>query len=366
MSVVFVVLGEGRGHMTQALALASHLRDGGHRVTGVLVGTSPYRALPQYFIDEIKAPVETFEAPTLVPDSAQRSMSRWRTTVHSLNHTAAFLRSIAFIRRRIEALSPNIVVNFYDLLAGITRLISPKSPPFVAVAHNYLLSHPDSAPAPNGFWAHSGLKLLSRGTGLRASRRLALSYDQLSNYGALTCVPPLLRPGLDTLTVSAGRYLLAYALNPGYAGTLAAWQASNPQVEVHCYVEGGDANFSTPPRSKFFVHDLDSTAFLRHLAGCRAFVGTAGFESTCEAFYLSKPVLTIPVEGQYEQRFNAADAERVGAARAGTYDDLDGFWRDPPIPDPQSVQTFRAWIDSAPKVFVSEMEEVCGHIGVQV
>ena len=79
-------------------------------------------------------------------------------------------------------------------------------------------------------------------------------------------------------------------------------------------------------------------------------MGTAGFESTCEAFFLSKPVLTVPVEGQYEQSFNALDAQRVGAARAGTYADLDDFWHDLPRPDPDSVARFRGWVGSAPEV----------------
>jgi len=265
---------------------------------------------------------------------------------------------MAFIRRRIEALSPDLVVNFYDLLTGLARLVFPKGPPMVGVAHNFLFAHPDSAPAPKGFWGRFGFGLLSWGTGLGTSSRLALSFDPLSRYGDLIPVPPLLRPALVELTASDGRYLLAYALNPGYAHSLAAWQASNPHVELHCYVEGGKANFVNTPPSNFFLHELDSRAFLDHLAGCRAYVGTAGFEATCEAFYLGKPVLTIPVEGHYEQRFNAADAERAGVARPGTYADLDLFWEQPPIPEPTEVQRFRKWVESGQTVFVRHLEEV--------
>src|SRR5690606_28819933 len=68
LRVGFVVQGEGRGHMTQALALASFLRDAGHELARVWVGRSPWRSTPSYFLDGIGAPVETFDAPVQVPD----------------------------------------------------------------------------------------------------------------------------------------------------------------------------------------------------------------------------------------------------------------------------------------------------------
>jgi hypothetical protein len=61
-----------------------------------------------------------------------------------------------------------------------------------------------------------------------------------------------------------------------------------------------------------------------------------------------KPVLTVPKAGQYEQRLNAWDAERHGAARAGTYDDLDRFWNDKRPPSAGHVSEFRAWVARAP------------------
>lgn len=47
------------------------------------------------------------------------------------------------------------------------------------------------------------------------------------------------------------------------------------------------------------------------MAGCKAFATTAGFESVCEALYLQKPVLMVPVH--IEQECNAFDATRAGA-----------------------------------------------------
>ena len=48
LNVSFVVQREGRGHMTQALALDASLRDAARDVRRVLVGRSPWRSIPEY------------------------------------------------------------------------------------------------------------------------------------------------------------------------------------------------------------------------------------------------------------------------------------------------------------------------------
>ena len=49
MKILFVIQGEGRGHLTQALSLRQKLADEGHEIVVVLVGKSPARRLPGFF-----------------------------------------------------------------------------------------------------------------------------------------------------------------------------------------------------------------------------------------------------------------------------------------------------------------------------
>ena len=60
-------------------------------------------------------------------------------------------------------------------------------------------------------------------------------------------------------------------------------------------------------------HSLQDTLFIKLLASCSGVVTTAGFESVCEAMFLSKPVMMVPVERHYEQYCNAVDAQKSGA-----------------------------------------------------
>jgi len=355
LKVAFVVQGEGRGHMTQALALGAFLNEAGHSVERVLLGRSPHRSVPDYFESAFDAPVRSFHAPTQVPGSDGQRLSVGRTAIDAIRRSPDFIKSVIDIADATRDV--DVVVNFLDLMGALSRLIR-SDVPALAVAHNYIFLHPDLDSAPGPEHVKRFVLAYAKATASGGARKVALSFrpHQPRPASHLDVAPPLLRPGLDDLIVDDEGFLLAYALNPGYANDLLRWQRRNPEVTVHCYVDGGSEALSEPSDSGFYAHGLSGEAFLAHLARCRAYVGSAGFESICEAHYLGKPVLAVPTEGHFEQTLNAWDAERSGAARAGTYGDLDDFWASEPVPSSDAVAEFREWVARAPDLLVQAVE----------
>ena len=91
------------------------------------------------------------------------------------------------------------------------------------------------------------------------------------------------------------------------------------------------------------------------MARCRGLITTAGFESVCEAMYLGKPVLAVPVEGHYEQYCNSLDAVAAGAGLAGRHFDIDRLVQF--VPSYQSTApAFRRWVHQAEACFVETIE----------
>ena len=86
---------------------------------------------------------------------------------------------------------------------------------------------------------------------------------------------------------------------------------------------------------------------------CKAYVTTAGFESVCEAMYLQKPTLMIPVESQYEQACNAADGQLSGAGIAGNSFDLSPLIEF--LPQYTSNMDFKDWVSKAGDMFLEEL-----------
>ena len=66
MRYLFIIQGEGRGHLTQAITMEKMLLSRGHDVVRMLVGKSPSRTLPAFFTNGVKAPLAYFESVNFV------------------------------------------------------------------------------------------------------------------------------------------------------------------------------------------------------------------------------------------------------------------------------------------------------------
>lgn len=84
MKVIFIVQGEGRGHLTQALTLEKALRDCGHKVTEILVGRSRSREVPSFFLHRTQAPVYGFLSPNFLPSKANQKVGLTQSIIYNI------------------------------------------------------------------------------------------------------------------------------------------------------------------------------------------------------------------------------------------------------------------------------------------
>ncbi len=355
---LFVVQGEGRGHLTQAMALRRMLRKAGHQVEEVVVGKSRGQAVPAFFREAFDAPVTHVESPTFVSDGADRSVRPWATLLREAKRTPTFWRSLKVLEATLDRHEPDVVVNFFEPLMGLYAASHRVSSPVVAVAHQYMFFHP-AYQFPDGHRVQrKAVRAFARLTAWGATRRLALSLYPAPDRPEdnLTVCPPLLRA--DLFRQPQGRsepFVLVYILNSGYAEEVIRWHERHPEVRLHCFWDRPDAAPVESYDETLTFHQLDDEKFLSLMARCRGFVSTAGFESIAEAMYLQTPVQVVPVEGHYEQLCNAVDAVRAGAGIRSFRFDIDRLQGVLPR-YPEGDTNFRAWVRRARRRFVREIE----------
>ena len=351
MRVLFIVQGEGRGHMTQALAVRAMLASAGHRVTSVLTGNVRNRELPEFFVQKIDAPVRSFASPGFSLGKEHRSVRRLPTILKNLGRVPHFAKSLAAIDDGVASGRPDLVLAFYEPMAGLYQALYRPDVPFVAIGHQYMFEHPAYAFASGHRLDRVGLRLFTRLTALGAAWRIGLSlYPAMDMPGDhLSVVPPLLRGAVldrDVDDVTDDEFYLIYLLNRGYAEQVISWHEDHPDVRLICFWDHPDADRIVDYDDTLRFHRLDDVAFLDAMARCSGLICTAGFESVSEALYLGKPILAVPVEGHYEQQCNAREVEMLGAGLAGDTFDLSPFpafiRRFAPPSD-----AFRAWVARA-------------------
>ena len=356
MKYVFVVQGEGRGHFTQALAMKDMLVGQGHKVLAVLVGKSSTRELPVFFTNKIGVPVYTFDSPNFLPTPKGRQPNILKSTLKNILSFPRFVRSIFFIKKKIDQYSPDFVINFYELMTGLTYFFTSPQSRMICIGHQYMFLHKKFIFPKSSFLSLFFLRFFTRLTCLGAIKKLALSFydagDDIEN--GIRVVPPLLRQEVFKARISSGDYIHGYMLNNGYVEDLQSWHRLHPNEKLHFFWDKRNVSDLLCESPNFCLHKIDDTLFLKYMSGCKAYATTAGFESVCEAMYMGKPILMVPTH--IEQTCNAFDAQRIGAGVVADYFNLNILLDF--LPQYKYDTSFKRWVESSELLFLRHITDV--------
>lgn len=357
MKFLFVVQGEGRGHFMQAIEMKAMLERNGHEVISCLVGKNQQRVVPDYFYKRMEGtPIEAFESPNFVQGVEGKHPNYFQTFIQNIVKLPGFTQSIHFLRTTIANVDPDAIINFYDVMLGVSNYLAPMQLPIISIGHQYLFLHRDfEFPNQKSKVELEPLRFFTIATSVGSCRRLALSFYPLSDDEErdIVVVPPILRRiVLDTEPVQ-GNYIHGYMLNSGFAEEVKAWHARHPEVEMHFFWDKADAPETCELQPNLTMHRIDDVKFLQSMAACGGYATTAGFESVCEALYLRKPAMMVPAH--IEQECNGYDAMKVGAGIVSQHFDMDALYRLMQSYTPND--DFRMWCNQAEERIVSSIED---------
>lgn len=355
MKILFVIQGEGRGHLTQALSLKQKLVKDGHEIVGVLVGKSPARVIPSFFEDKIAAPVYPFESPNFLPSAKNKQVHITKSLAYNLLRQHRYFAGIRYIHRMIKETKAEVVVNFYELLTGLTYLLFRPKAHMVSIAHQYLFLHPDFEFPKESRLQLASLRFFTKVTTIGATRVLALSFRKMRELPneRIVVVPPLLRSEVIAMKPTKGDYLHGYLLNSGFAEEVKEWHEMKPEIPLHFFWDKKGAAKEIKVDDSLSFHQLDDELFLHYMAGSKAYATTAGFESVCEAMYLEKPVLMIPTH--IEQACNAFDAMQSGAGIVSNRFNMDTLLELSETHQPDT--NFKYWVKQADWLILREFRQ---------
>ena len=354
MKFLFIVQGEGRGHFTQAITLEEMLLRNGHEVVEVLVGKSSTRTLPGFFNRSIHAPVKRFISPNFLPTVDNKRANLTKSFAYNLLKIPEYFRSMCYINQRIRETGAEVVINFYELLTGLTYAFFRPSVPYVCIGHQYLFLHRDFEFPEKSSVQLWMLRFFTRMTACRASKKLALSFRAMEqdDEQQIVVVPPLIRQEVTAIQSEEGNYIHGYMVNSGFADSVESFHTIHPEVPLKFFWDKADTEEVTKIDETLSFYQIDDVRFLNGMAGCRAYASTAGFESICEAMYLGKPVLMVPAH--IEQDCNAYDAMIAGAGIVSDSFDLEPLLRFVGRYTPS--RNFVSWVRSCERRIILELE----------
>ncbi|MCF0051336.1 glycosyl transferase [Dyadobacter sp. LJ53] len=357
MKILFLVQGEGRGHLTQAISMSQILRNAGHEIAAAMVGVSPGRVIPVFFEEQISAPVFHFSAPNIVYNSKVAGINLKATVYNLFKNHAEYLAGLRLINKTIEDIKPDLIISFYETFSGLYNVLYRSKIPMVCIAHQYLLLHPRFIFPKNSKISQLVINLNSKFTSWHSAKRLALSFREIESRNDLkiTVVPPLLRREVVNMKAVSEDFFLVYMTHHSLSKQIIEWHLAHPEVRLHCFWDKTEVSDEFVFDETLTFHRIHSEKYMQMLASCTALVTTAGFESVCEAMYLGKPVMMVPVPNHFEQECNAMDGVISGAGVTSKTFDLSIILDYLPKHIDQS-QKFRSWYHRGEAMFLKEIE----------
>ncbi len=358
------VQGEGRGHLTQAIAVFELLGKMGHTISCVTVGISNERQIPDFFIRKINVPIIRLASPNFVKDKYKRSVSIPRTISANMMMLGEYRKSLSALKKLTDEYKPDAVINFYEPLIGWYALRYKPSFKIVSIAHQYTYLHPYYRfPRGNSFQSFI-TRQYTRFTAAGSHKILAISMQEMlqATDKKLVVIPPILRKELFQQEVKQQDFILVYLLNSGYIEDILKWHKKNPSTVLYCFTDS--AEVKDKHRGEWKINEnliflsLNDHKFLELMAHCKGLVCNAGFESVCEAMYLGKPVMMVPVKGHFEQYCNALDGAKAGA---GIYSEefnlarMEHYFLFHRI---HYKETYRSWVKQMENIVLSEIEKL--------
>lgn len=342
--------------MTQAIELSKILNSNGHEVVHTFIGKSKRRVVPDYFFEQIESTAETLSSPNFILDKENKSLDLAKSITHNARFLYKYQKSLHQIHRKVKETNPDVLVNFYDFLGGFYfRIYNPQKLKHVCIGRQFLVLHVEY-PFITGREIEKKLYLINNKiTSQKCDKYLALSFRPYHplKFNNVVVVPPLIKEEIRTAQVEKEDFILGYMVNDGYAEEIIAWHKTNPEIKIHCFWDRKNMAQTYVPQTNLVFHQINYDLFSDLMRRCKGYVSTAGFESICEAMYLQKPVLMIPVARQYEQACNAIDAELAGAGIIRDSFDISSLIDFMPKYTPNT--TLRSWFDITTSVFLEEL-----------
>ncbi|MCC7549945.1 MAG: glycosyltransferase [Methanobacterium sp.] len=295
--ILYSVCGEGMGHAIRAKVVLNHLTQ--NNEVHIFASDRAYDYLVNHFdnVYEIGGFNTVYEDNTV--QNTKTFIKGMKDLPGDLKKSLRLMYSVA------KAVKPHIIISdfeFYsNLLSKIMRL------PLISLDNMHVLTQAELNVPRNYRTERLAAESVVRSFIQLPTRCLITSYfyPPLKNKKKCKYFPPVLRDEIMNLEPYNGEHVLVYQTSDSNLKMLELLKNFDDEFIVYGF-------HKDKKEGNLLFKKFNETEFFQDLAHARAVISNGGFTLISEALYLGKPVLSVPVKGQFEQILNALYLDRLG------------------------------------------------------
>jgi uncharacterized protein (TIGR00661 family) len=299
MRILYGVVGEGMGHATRSCVILRHLVES-HEVQIVVSGRAHAflrKAFPELEVHEIAGLNMIYE---------DNEVQRRRTALDFVKKLPGFAENFETMTRLAEGFRPELVVSDFESFAylyGKKHDLPVLSIDNMQIINRCALDVDIPAEEQASFQM---AKTIVKAKLPHCDHYLITTFFFPPVRKARTSLfPPILRDAVLDAERSVGEHVIVYQTSDTFHDLVPTLQRLPGKFFVYGLKRDEQLGNVT---LKGFSED----GFVRDLASARAVLAGGGFSLMGEAVYLGKPMLSVPLKGQFEQTLNALYLQKLG------------------------------------------------------
>ncbi len=306
MRILYGVVGEGMGHATRSKVILTHLLSRGHEVQVVVSGKA-YTFIRDAFAGQARIKVREIQGLTLAFEGNKMDIGAtfwqnlWKAPKSLIQNV------ITYIEMTLEGFAPQAVISdfeswayFYALNHGVPFVSIDNQQAISRCVHQSYITNQKSRDFQFTKWFTS-LKLPG------AYHYIATSFFfPPVKKPRTTLVSPILRPEILAAKAEPGQHILVYPSAALRGGIVEMLRGLPYEFRVYGMPETGDVG------GHIHLRPFSQEGFIEDFRTARAVIAGGGFSMMSEAVHLHVPMLAVPIQGQFEQEFNARYLKQLG------------------------------------------------------
>lgn len=313
MKILYGVVGEGMGHAMRSRVVLEHLLEQGHEIE-IMASGRAVEFLEKRFVASAEgkpasAGVNRIHGLHMIYEEnrVRRGKTLWSNVVSGASGVP---KNVAAYFELFTSFRPEVVVSDFEswtyFYAKAHRL------PIVSIDNMQII---DRCTIPPDIYDDHGTDFQIAKAFVKGKLPFCDEYFVTTFFKPeirkpkTRLFPPILRPEILAAKSSRGDHLLVYQTAEGNDGLADTLQKTGLPCRVYGMRRGLESDLV---EGNLTHRPFSEQGFIDDLASARAVVAGGGFTLMGEAVYLHKPMLSVPLSGQFEQVLNARYLARVG------------------------------------------------------
>lgn len=315
MRILYGVVGEGMGHATRSRVILEHLTR--HHDVHIVVSGRARDYLAKRFEN-----VHNIWGFTIQYE--QNSVKKWQTVLQNLKGAVSgWPQNVRTYFDLVENFKPDVVISDFESFSYL--FAKNHFLPVISIDNMQIINRCKHDPAMLA--GHEDQFELTRSI-VKSKLPGAFHYLVTTFFKPevrkqrTTLVPSILRPEILQATSEPGEHLLVYQTATANTELIEGLKKSG----LPCRIYGVRRDLTSDVvEGNLMYRPFSEGGFIDDLRTCRGVIAGGGYTLMSESVYLRKPMLSVPIGGQFEQVLNALYLEKLNYGRYAKTLDADAL-----------------------------------------